>query len=432
MLVVGVNGSGKTTTIGKLAAKFHAEGRSVMLAAGDTFRAAAIDQLKIWGGRSGATVIARAPGADAAGLAFDALTEARGEEIDVLLVDTAGRLQNKAVLMDELEKIVRVMKKVDAAAPHAVLLVLDATRRAERAVAGRGVPQHRRRHRAGHDQARRHRARRHPRRDRGEIRPAGAFHRRRRGHRRPRAVLGEGFCARDRRGLNGDPSYTPLLMEIDVHTAHEREKPQLNPGLKLVLDLGPLAAVLPRQLAAGAVCAAAGAVSCPRSCCTGEHAGIFAATAVFMPAVLIALAIGYALTRHLPVMPLVTAVIVVVFGGLTLALQNETFIKLKPTIIYVLFGAVLLGGLAFGKPLLGMVFDSVFHLTDEGWRKLTLRWALFFFVLAVLNEIVWRTQTTDFWVSFKVFGVVPLTFLFAALQYPLLTKYAAPERRSSE
>jgi fused signal recognition particle receptor len=127
VLVVGVNGSGKTTTIGKLAAKLRAEGRSVMLAAADTFRAAAIDQLSIWGGRTGASVIARAPGADAAGVAFDALTEARGEEIDVLLVDTAGRLQNKAVLMDELQKIVRVMQKVDRAAPHAVLLVLDAT-----------------------------------------------------------------------------------------------------------------------------------------------------------------------------------------------------------------------------------------------------------------------------------------------------------------
>ena len=130
-------------------------------------------------------------------------------------------------------------------------------------------------------------------------------------------------------------------------------------------------------------------------------------------------------------MPVVTAIVVVVFGGLTLVLHDETFIKLKPTIIYVLFGGVLLGGLAFGKPLLGLVFDSVFHLTDEGWRKLTLRWALFFFALAVLNEIVWRTQTTDTWVSFKVFGVVPLTFVFAALQYPLLQKYAAPERRSS-
>jgi fused signal recognition particle receptor len=126
-LVIGVNGSGKTTTIGKIAAKLRAEGRSVMLAAGDTFRAAAIDQLNIWGGRSGASVIARAPGADAAGVAFDALAEARSEEVDVLLIDTAGRLQNKAVLLDELQKIVRVMKKVDSSAPHAVLLVLDAT-----------------------------------------------------------------------------------------------------------------------------------------------------------------------------------------------------------------------------------------------------------------------------------------------------------------
>jgi fused signal recognition particle receptor len=127
ILVAGVNGSGKTTTIGKLAARFRAEGRTVMLAAGDTFRAAAIDQLKIWGERTGAPVIARAPGSDAASLAFEALTAAKAEGTDILLLDTAGRLQNKAVLMGELEKIVRVMKKVDATAPHAVLLVLDAT-----------------------------------------------------------------------------------------------------------------------------------------------------------------------------------------------------------------------------------------------------------------------------------------------------------------
>jgi fused signal recognition particle receptor len=127
ILVVGVNGSGKTTTIGKLAAKFRAEGRKVVLAAGDTFRAAAIEQLKIWGERTGATVIAREQGSDAASLAFEALTAAKAQGADVLLVDSAGRLQNKAALMDELEKIVRVMKKVDAAAPQAVLLVLDAT-----------------------------------------------------------------------------------------------------------------------------------------------------------------------------------------------------------------------------------------------------------------------------------------------------------------
>jgi fused signal recognition particle receptor len=127
ILVSGVNGSGKTTTIGKLAAKFSREGKKVMLAAGDTFRAAAIEQLKIWGGRVGAKVIAREQGSDAAGIAFDAVTAAKAEGADVLLIDTAGRLQNRAELMDELEKIVRVMKKVDPSAPHAVLLVLDAT-----------------------------------------------------------------------------------------------------------------------------------------------------------------------------------------------------------------------------------------------------------------------------------------------------------------
>jgi fused signal recognition particle receptor len=127
VLVIGVNGSGKTTTIGKLAAKFRAEGRSVILAAGDTFRAAAIDQLKIWAERTGAGFIARGTGADAAGLVFDAVAAAKERGADVLLIDTAGRLQNRTELMNELQKVVRVVKKLDAAAPHAVLLVLDAT-----------------------------------------------------------------------------------------------------------------------------------------------------------------------------------------------------------------------------------------------------------------------------------------------------------------
>ena len=179
-------------------------------------------------------------------------------------------------------------------------------------------------------------------------------------------------------------------------------KPQLNPFLKLVLDLGPLALFF----------------------FANTRYGIFAATATFMVAILAALAVPYAMTRHLPIMPMVTAVIVVVFGGLTLILHDATFIKVKPTIIYALFGAVLLGGLFFNKPLLGVVFDSLFHLTEEGWRKLTWRWALYFFVLAVLNEIVWRNFSTNVWVDFKVFGVTPLTFVFAALQAPLLKRYA--------
>jgi intracellular septation protein len=183
------------------------------------------------------------------------------------------------------------------------------------------------------------------------------------------------------------------------------EKQKLNPTLKLVLDIGPLVLFF----------------------AANARFGIFAATAAFMVAVLAALAFAYVKTRRLEIMPLVTAVIVVIFGGLTLFLHNAEFIKIKPTILYVLFGGVLLGGLAFNKLWLGILFDSVFDLTDEGWRKLTWRWVIFFFFLAVLNEIVWRNFSTDVWVSFKLFGVVPLTLLFGALQYPLLMKYGTGE-----
>jgi intracellular septation protein len=204
------------------------------------------------------------------------------------------------------------------------------------------------------------------------------------------------------------------------------DKPQLNPLLKLVLDIGPLVLFFVANSRPALFLPLVGPFI-PADLASGERAGIFVATAVFMVAVLAALAVSYALTRHLPVMPVVTAVVVLVFGSMTLVLHDETFIKLKPTIIYLLFAATLGGGLLFNKPLLAMVFDAVFHLTEEGWRRLTVRWTLFFVALAILNEIIWRTQTTDVWVSFKLFGFVPLTFVFAALQYPLLMKYAPPE-----
>lgn len=186
-----------------------------------------------------------------------------------------------------------------------------------------------------------------------------------------------------------------------------QEKTQLNPLMKLALDVGPLALFF----------------------FANSRWGIFAATAVFMAAIVVALVVSYILIRRWPIMPIVSAVIVLVFGGLTLILHDEFFIKVKPTIIYVLFAGTLFGGMMMGKNFLAIVFDSMFHLTDEGWRKLTIRWAAFFLFLAVLNEIVWRTQTTDTWVNFKVFVVTPLTFVFAMLQYPVLLHYRAdPEK----
>ena len=202
------------------------------------------------------------------------------------------------------------------------------------------------------------------------------------------------------------------------------EQAQPNPLIKLALDLGPLLLFFFAN-SRPALFEPLLRPIIPAAVATGERAGIFVATAVFMVAILVALVASYLLTRRLPTMALVSAVVVVVFGGLTLVLQDELFIKLKPTIIYLLFAGTLFGGLIFRKPLLAMVFDQMFNLTAEGWHKLTVRWALFFLFLAVLNEAVWRTQSTDTWVAFKVFGVMPLTFVFAALQYPLLTKYDA-------
>mgnify|MGYP005846750539 CR=1 FL=1 len=153
--------------------------------------------------------------------------------------------------------------------------------------------------------------------------------------------------------------------------------------------------------------------------------GIYAATAAFMVVTLISL--GFALWRYhkLPVMPLVSGVVVLVFGTLTLYLHDDTFIKLKPTLVYSIFAAILGAGLLLKKPLLELLLGSALNLTEEGWRKLTVRWVLFFVAMAVVNEIVWRNFSTDVWVSFKAFGFLPITFLFALAQMPLIQRYGA-------
>ncbi|MES0869998.1 MULTISPECIES: septation protein A [unclassified Pseudovibrio] len=202
----------------------------------------------------------------------------------------------------------------------------------------------------------------------------------------------------------------------------ERQEP--SPLLKLALELGPLGVFFiansrGEQLAE--MFPALGSLGQP----------IFIATAAFMVAISISLTVSYILTRHLPVMPLVSGVVVLVFGALTLYLQDELFIKLKPTIVNTLFGSILLGGLFFGKSLLGYVFDSAFKLDAEGWRKLTMRWGVFFLVLALINEFVWRNFSTDFWVDFKVFGFMPITMVFTMMQLPLIQKHSLESEEKS-
>lgn len=157
------------------------------------------------------------------------------------------------------------------------------------------------------------------------------------------------------------------------------------------------------------------------------HWDLLTATAALMAATGAVLTLSLIFTRHVPMMPLVTAIVVGVFGGLTLWLHDESFIKMKPTIVEALFSAVLFGGLAVGRPLLKPLLGSAWSMDDDGWRRLTRRFAIFFAVIAVLNEIVWRTQSTDFWVSFKVFGIMALTLLFAVCQAPLLRRHQQPD-----
>jgi intracellular septation protein len=185
-------------------------------------------------------------------------------------------------------------------------------------------------------------------------------------------------------------------------------KPRQSPLMKLALDLGPLILFF----------------------AAFKFGNIFIATGVFMAASVLSLGIGYALTRSLSPMPLITAIIVLVFGGLTLYLKNDTFIKMKPTVLYAFFGIILLGGLAFNRLFIKAIFAQAFELDEAGWRKLTWRWGFFAIGLAVLNEIVWRNFTTDIWVDFKVWAIIPLIFLFTLAQTPLVMKHQIEEEQS--
>ncbi len=190
----------------------------------------------------------------------------------------------------------------------------------------------------------------------------------------------------------------------------EKNAPKMNQGLKLALEAGPLVVFF----------------------IINAKMGIFTATAVFMVVTVAALGYSYLKLKKLPTMPLVGGAFIMVFGGLTIALEDDTFIKLKPTIVNVLFSSALFIGLAMGKNFLKTVLESALTMDDEGWRKLAWRWAWFFLVLAALNEAVWRTQTTDMWVNFKVFAIMPLTLVFSFTQLPLIMRHQPPEEETEQ
>jgi len=207
-----------------------------------------------------------------------------------------------------------------------------------------------------------------------------------------------------------------------------------HPMLKLVLELGPLLVFFFGNLRGDWL-----AQQFPALSALGGP--LFVATGLFMAATVLSLVVSKVMLGHLPLMPFVSGIVVLVFGALGIYLQNETFIKMKPTIVNALFGVVLLGGLGFGKSLLGYVFNAAFQLDSEGWRKLTLRWGLFFLVLAVLNEVVWRFSNwyylpdvkaaDNLWVNFKVWGTMPITILFTLSQMPLIMKHTIEQSTES-
>lgn len=211
-------------------------------------------------------------------------------------------------------------------------------------------------------------------------------------------------------------------IESDITpTKEEKQKP----GLKMALELGPLLVFFFGNLRGEWLVGKFPALS-------AIGGPLLIATALFMVATVISLVISKIVFKHLPVMPFVSGVVVMVFGGLSIWLQDETFIKMKPTIVNTLFGVVLLGGLVFGKSLLGYVFNAAFNLDAEGWKKLTLRWGIFFLFLAILNEVVWRNFSDEAWVNFKVWGTMPITILFTLSQMPLIMRHTVQDASAAE
>ncbi|MCB5202314.1 septation protein A [Neorhizobium sp. T786] len=208
-------------------------------------------------------------------------------------------------------------------------------------------------------------------------------------------------------------------MHIESDTKPTVEEKQ-HPTLKFVLEIGPLLVFFFGNLRGEWLAKTFPAL-------TAVGGPLLIATALFMVATVISLVVSKIVFKHLPVMPFVSGVVVMVFGTLSIWLQDETFIKMKPTIVNSLFGVVLLGGLLFGKALLGYVFNAAFNLDDLGWRKLTFRWGLFFLFLAVLNEVVWRNFSDEAWVNFKVWGTMPITIAFTLAQMPLIMRHTVSE-----
>ena len=332
ILVIGVNGSGKTTTIGKLGHWLKEQDYGVLLAAGDTFRAAAIEQLQIWGDRIGAPVITGKEGGDAAGIVFDGVKQATATGIDALIVDTAGRLQNKSHLMEELSKIRRVLGRLNPEAPHDVLLVLDATTGQNALAQVEVFRENGGRDGAHHDQAGRHGARRRAGRRGREVRASDPRHRRRREGRRPPSLR----SARRRAGHRR------------IAAGMSEAKPEAGSSWTMLLDYGPLIVFFVDLQAR-------------RSGLQGSLVATFA----FMVAVIISIAVGLAVVKRVSPMVWVSTVLILGFGAITLYLRDPKFIQMKPTVIYIGFAALLGIGLLRGKALLQVAVRPGLPGTDR-------------------------------------------------------------------